>query len=275
VSLTFHKLHGAGNDFVLLDLREQSLALDAQRARELADRHTGIGCDQLLVLHPPRSADHIARFEIWNSDGSTAQQCGNGMRAIGIYLRRRGESPEGGVRLAGPAGEVHVQCLSGDQVRVDMGRPDLRPDRVPVDLVPENGWYHLEVGGQMLRFGAASMGNPHAVVPVDRLDDDLVLRAGPALSRHPAFPEGCNAGFALVETMDRVRLRVWERGAGETRACGSGACAAAVVLQTLGLVGERVAVVQAGGMLIIEWRGGDHPVFMTGAAVHVFEGTME
>lgn len=275
MALTFHKMHGAGNDFILLDLREQPFELDAARARELADRHTGIGCDQLLVLRRPDSGDHAARFEIWNSDGSTAQQCGNGMRAIGLYLERRGESRPGGVRLDGPAGEVHVQCLPGGQVRVDMGRPRLQAGQVPVALTPQDGWYTLDVAGITLRFGAASMGNPHAVVPVDTLDDATVRTLGPALSRHPAFPEGCNAGFALVEARDRVKLRVWERGAGETRACGSGACAAAVVLHSLGQVGERVTVVQAGGVLIIEWRGGDEPVFMTGPAVHVFEGTME
>lgn len=275
MALAFHKLHGAGNDFVLLDLREQDFVVGADVARALADRHTGIGCDQLLVLRPATSSDHLARFEVWNADGSTAQQCGNGMRAIGIYLRRRGESPETGFTLRGPVGDVHIRCISDSQVRVDMGRPDFRPHRIPLDLAGTGGWYTLEVAGRQVRFGAVSMGNPHAVVPVERLDDELVLGLGPALSRHPAFPEGCNVGFAMLQDAATLQLRVWERGAGETRACGSGACAAVAVLGRLGLAAPHVSVVQAGGLLIIEWSGGDEPVYMTGPAVHVFDGAME
>lgn len=272
--LTFHKMHGAGNDFVLLDLREQALAVDATLARNLAERHTGIGCDQLLVLQAPDADDHLARFEIWNSDGSTAQQCGNGMRAIGVYLERRGEAPPGGFTLRGPAGDVQVQCLADGQVRVDMGRPDFRPSSVPVDLETYDGWYTLEIDGHNVQFGAASMGNPHAVLLVEALDDHVISSLGPAISRHPAFPEGCNVGFAQRVDEGTLRLRVWERGAGETRACGSGACAAVAVLNMLGLGAPSMSVIQTGGLLIIEWNGGDGPVYMTGPAVHVFEGTM-
>jgi diaminopimelate epimerase len=272
--IQFHKLHGAGNDFILLDLRRQQLALDPATARQLADRHTGIGCDQLLVLLPPTATDHLARFEIWTSDGSTAQQCGNGMRAIGLYLNGRGEALAGGFSLRGPAGDVHSRCLDDGQVQVDMGWPQFEPDQVPLALAAQDGWYTLDIQGRQVRFGAASMGNPHAVVPVTHLDDAMVETLGPAISRHPAFPEGCNVGFALVEAPDRLRLRVWERGAGETRACGSGACAAVAVLSQLGLAGSRVGVQQAGGVLIIEWNGGDGPVLMTGPAVHVFDGTL-
>ena len=273
--LTFHKMHGAGNDFVLLDLREQSLAVDATLARQLAERHTGIGCDQVLVLQPPDADDHLARFEIWNSDGSTAQQCGNGMRAIGVYLERSGEAPADGFTLRGPAGDVQVQCLGDGQVRVDMGRPDFRPPNVPVNLETYDGWYTLDIDGESVHFGAASMGNPHAVLPVEALDDDMISKLGPAISRHPAFPEGCNVGFAQRVDEGSLRLRVWERGAGETRACGSGACAAVAVLNMLGLGSPRMSVIQAGGLLIIEWNGGDGPVYMTGPAVHVFEGSMQ
>ena len=272
--LTFHKMHGAGNDFVLLDLREQALAVDATQARNLAERHTGIGCDQVLVLQAPNADDHLARFEIWNSDGSTAQQCGNGMRAIGVYLERRGEAPPGGFTLRGPAGDVQVQYLADGQVRVDMGRPDFRPPSVPVNLETYDGWYTLEIDGHNVQFGAASMGNPHAVLLVEALDDHVVSSLGPAISRHPAFPEGCNVGFAQRVDEGSLRLRVWERGAGETRACGSGACAAVAVLNMLGLGAPSMSVIQTGGLLIIEWNGGDGPVYMTGPAVHVFEGTM-
>jgi len=272
--LTFHKMHGAGNDFVLLDLREQALAVDATQARNLAERHTGIGCDQLLVLQAPDADDHLARFEIWNSDGSTAQQCGNGMRAIGVYLERRGEAPPGGFTLRGPAGDVQVQYLADGQVRVDMGRPDFRPPSVPVNLETYDGWYTLEIDGHNVQFGAVSMGNPHAVLLVEALDDHVVSSLGPAISRHPAFPEGCNVGFAQRVDEGSLRLRVWERGAGETRACGSGACAAVAVLNMLGLGAPSMSVIQTGGLLIIEWNGGDGPVYMTGPAVHVFEGTM-
>lgn len=275
VSTTFQKMHGLGNDFVLLDLRDQDLVVDAELARSLADRRTGIGCDQVLVLRRATGPDHLARFEIWNADGSTAEQCGNGMRCIGLHLQRLGQAPRSGFSLRGIAGDVRVRFLDDGMVEVAMNVPDFRPEAVPVDLLPQQGRYTLDLDGETVMFGAVSMGNPHAVLTVDRLDDALVRRLGPAISTHPAFPQGCNVGFAHVCGDEEIELRVWERGSGETRACGSGACAAMAVLASRGEIGGKIRVQQAGGLLIIAWDGGDAPVMMTGPAVHVFEGTME
>lgn len=275
MSITFHKMHGAGNDFVLLDLRDQTLDLDADRARRLADRHRGIGCDQLLVLRAPADAEALTRFEVWNADGSRAEQCGNGVRCIGLYLHRRNEAGSDPFALEGPADLIRMNCLDDGSVRVDMGAPRFQPDEVPTTLSPANGRYHLELNGIELELGAVSMGNPHAVISVDNTEAAPVAELGPAVSRHPAFPEGCNVGFAQVLDRGRVRLRVFERGADETAACGSGACAAAVVLGQAGLVDDTVEVVQAGGRLIIERQPSSGRVEMTGPAAHVFQGVIE
>jgi diaminopimelate epimerase len=272
--VTFQKMHGAGNDFVLLDLRAQSMAIDSARAREIADRRTGVGCDQLLILKPAASADAVARFEVWNADGSRAEQCGNGVRCIGLYLARTGEVHKAEFRLEAPTTTVSLACLDNGQVRVDMGTPEFSPSRVPLDLEPVAGRYTLDLSGGEIQFGAVSMGNPHAVVLVEDLERTEVGRLGTELGSHPAFPEGCNVGFVQVLDRENVRLRVFERGAGETQACGSGACAAVAVLAASGKLGTSTCVNQAGGRLIIGWHGGQTPVAMTGPAKHVFEGKM-
>ena len=274
MAVTFHKMHGAGNDFVLLDLREQSYDLDAARAVEIADRRTGVGFDQLLVLRKPQTNGQLADFEVWNADGSRAEQCGNGVRCIGHYLHMCGETPSDFFSLGGPVAEFRVRCLDKGQVMVDMGAPDFTPENIPIKLEPMGDTYSLTVADEDLVVGAVSMGNPHAVVEVRDLDRTPVETLGPALSRHPAFPQGCNAGFAQVIDFDTIRLRVVERGVGETLACGSGACAAAAFLLRAGKTGKKVSVIQSGGRLIIEWHGGREPVLMTGPAVHVFEGML-
>ena len=274
MAVTFHKMHGLRNDFVLLDLRQQDFQINAEIATQLAERHTGIGCDQVLVLRKPENDQQAARFEIWNSDGSRAQQCGNGVRCIGLYLQMQSTTPTRQFLLGGPAGEVRVECLDGDQVRVDMGKPMFEAKDVPISLPADNGWYTLEIGSKQYQLGAVSMGNPHALVLVDSLETTDVAEFGAAISRHSAFPEGCNAGFAEIIDRNNIELRVFERGAAETLACGSGACAAMVILRRAGLVEKTVNVTQAGGFLIIEWTGGDNPVIMTGLATHVFEGIL-
>ena len=274
MAVTFHKMHGLGNDFVLLDLRHQDFAIDKSVAKQLANRHTGIGCDQILVLRQPLNDSQLASFEVWNADGSRAEQCGNGVRCLGLYLDKRSETPDGQFSLGGPAGIVKIECLDEDLVRVDMGQPEFEALRVPVLLEAVDGWYSLQIDQQRYHLGAASMGNPHALMLVDDVDTTDVARLGAAISTHSAFPQGCNAGFAQIMDRGNIRLRVYERGAAETSACGSGACAAMSILHRADLVDKTVNVTQTGGKLIIAWTGGDDPVIMTGSAKHVVKGTL-
>lgn len=268
-------MHGAGNDFVLLDLRRQGFVLDSARAMAIAERKTGIGCDQLLVLHPPGQSSAICAFEVWNADGSRAEQCGNGVRCIALYLQRSGEAHDRPFELQGPAGPVTVKCLANGQVQVGMGSARFAPGDIPTTLTPEQGLCTLDLGAQKLQLGVVSMGNPHAVLQVEDINGAPVDRLGAEIGAHEAFPAGCNVGFAQIVDRHTIRLRVHERGAGETRACGSGACAAAVHAQRLGLVDSPVRVIQAGGLLIIEVNSNGWNVQMTGPAVHVFEGTLK
>ena len=270
---TFHKMHGLGNDFVVLDLRRQDLALDGSLARHLSNRHTGVGCDQIMVLRPPTDKEHLAAFEIWNADGSRAEQCGNGVRCLGRYLQLNGDAPNGPFDLAGPAGVITIECLDNGMVRVDMGAPRFEPDRVPILAKPEDGWYTLEIKGRPYALGAVSMANPHALLLVDDIETADVAGLGAAIGAHPAFPQGVNAGFAQIVDRGNIRLRVYERGgAGETSACGSGSCAAVSILRRAGLVDETARVTQKGGVLIIQWTGGEDSVIMTGPATHVYKG---
>ena len=271
----FSKMHGAGNDFVLLDLRGQTFSLDGPRVKAMADRATGIGFDQLLVLHAASSADVPARFAVFNADGSRAEQCGNGVRCIGLYLQRRGEAPDGPFELQGPAGNVTVTCLPDGQVQVDMGEAQFDPQQIPTTLAPKDGLYSLPLKEGPLSVGAVSMGNPHVIVQVEDTEKAPVASLGPAIGAHPAFPQGCNVGFMQVQDRHTLRLRVFERGSGETLACGSGACAAAAHALRQGLVENPVHVRQAGGLLIIDLDPTSRAVRMTGPAVHVFEGTLE
>jgi len=268
-------MHGAGNDFVLLDLRTERSVLDRERVRAIADRHTGVGFDQMLVLREPTASDCLADIEIFNADGSRAEQCGNGMRCIGLYLHLRGETPPGVFTVQAPVARIHMTCLPDGQVRVDMGVPDFSPERVPCRApTDESGLFLLSADNGPLAVGAVSMGNPHAVLEVASVATADVARLGPLISQHAAFPEGCNAGFAEIVDRETLRLRVFERGAGETRACGSGSCAAMATLRRAGRLGCRAAVIQEGGTLIIEWPGDGESLHMTGPASHVFEGTL-
>jgi diaminopimelate epimerase len=272
--LPFSKMHGIGNDFVLLDCRVSPFALSAAQIRALGDRHTGVGFDQLLSVEPPRRADTIAYYGIWNSDGSPAGQCGNGVRCVAAWLHRAGQLPlEQTVRIESPSGVVGVRLLAPDRVAVEMGEPNFAPAALPFDAPAiDSGHYPLEVDGRRLRVGVVSMGNPHVVLQVDALDAPELAWLGPALTAHPRFAAGVNAGF--VHKLDRghLALRVHERGSGWTRACGTGACAAAAVLQQRGELDERVQVDLPGGRLQIDWAGPGQPLWMTGPAAFVFEG---
>ncbi|MBT8062755.1 MAG: diaminopimelate epimerase [Gammaproteobacteria bacterium] len=270
----FHKMHGAGNDFVLLDLRRQEFEVNDGVAKSLADRHTGIGCDQLLVLRESTREDCLVRFEVWNADGSTAEQCGNGVRCIALYLATAGETPGGPFFIEGPVNHIGVEVLADGQVRVDMGLPEFEPRKIPFLADARQQWYELEAGGKAVRIGAVSMGNPHAVMLTDDADSPEVGRLGPVINRHVKFPRGCNAGFVQIVDRGEVLLRVFERGAGETLACGSGACAAVAVLSNAGLVDDQVRVVQKGGVLMVEWPAKDVPILKRGPATHLYKGNL-
>jgi diaminopimelate epimerase len=274
MSIVFHKMQGAGNDFVLLDLREQDYPLDPERAGLISDRHRGVGCDQILVVRKPARPENVACYEIWNSDGSQALQCGNGARCIGLYLELNGEIDGEPFTLESPSGKILMQKCADGQFEVDMGVPDFEPARIPLELVPDDGKYRLESPWGQLEFGAVSMGNPHALVLVDDITDIRIQDIGAFISARELFPEGCNVGFAQVENRGKIQLRVYERGAGETLACGSGACAAVALLRQSGRVDDVVDVFLPGGHLVIKWPGNHQPVKMKGPAEHVFRGTL-
>ena len=269
----FSKMHGAGNDFVVLDLRGGQPAPDATLCRALADRHTGVGCDQILTVEAPRDARSAASYRIWNADGSASGQCGNGARCVAAWLRRDGGAPADAFALDSPAGTHAVEALPDGRLRVALGVPRFEPAAVPLaGFDAARDTYRLDVDGRAVEFGAVSMGNPHAVIEVARVDDAPVEALGAALQRRPAFPESVNVGFAEVAGRDRIRLRVYERGVGETLACGSGASAAAAVLIRRGRVDRRVRVELPGGALDIDWPADDAELTMAGPAAFVFEG---
>lgn len=271
----FTKMHGAGNDFVVIDLRDGSPPPDTALARTLGDRHKGVGCDQILTIEPPRSPGAVAAYGIWNSDGSSAAQCGNGARCVAAWLVRDGVADENRFVIDSPSGRHAVESLGDGAYRIEMGVPALEPARIPLQGFAEaRDEYVLDVDGQAVRFGALAVGNPHAVIEVGDIDTAAVGTLGPALQRSAAFPESVNVGFAQVESRQRIRLRVFERGAGETLACGSGACAAAVVMMRRGRVDNDVEMALPGGTLRIGWRGDGTPITMAGPTAFVFDGEL-
>ena len=271
--LRFSKMHGAGNDFVVIDLRGGTPPPDASLCRALADRHAGVGCDQILTIEAPRTATAAASYRIWNADGSAAQQCGNGARCVAAWLRRDRSAGRHGFDLDSPAGVHAVEVLDEDTFRIAMGVPQFAPAALPLlGFIEAQDQYALDIDGASVRFGAASMGNPHALVEVDDIDAAPVAMLGAALQGNAAFPQSVNVGFAQVEARDRIRLRVFERGVGETLACGSGACAAAAILMRRGRVDREITVSLPGGDLRIAWPGDTAPILMAGPATFVFEG---
>lgn len=283
VPLRFTKMHGAGNDFVVVDLRRDAalaaVFADEVRAaalcRHLGDRHRGVGCDQILTIEHPRTPGAAAAYGIRNGDGSRAGQCGNGARCVAAWVRRDAGLADDTLSLDSPAGTHVVQHMGEGRYRVMMGLPDFAAagdtaaGNAPADLSV------LEIAGERVELGRVSMGNPHAVLRVKEVAHAPVATLGPAIQAHAAFPDSVNVGFAQVVDRGNVALRVHERGAGETLACGSGACAAAVVLMRRGVVDRAVDVALPGGTLRIEWPADDAPVAMTGPAMFVFEGSID
>ncbi|MBS0198856.1 MAG: diaminopimelate epimerase [Proteobacteria bacterium] len=268
-------MHGAGNDFVVIDLRDGAPVPSVDLCRLLGDRHLGVGCDQILTIEAPRAAGSVASYGIWNSDGSPSGQCGNGARCVAAWLVRDGAAQGERFRIDSPVGTHDVERLGGDQYRINMGAPDFSVQAIPLKPgTAESDQYTLCVDGEDVAFGAVSMGNPHAVIEVDDVRSADVAHIGPAVQASPLFPNSANVGFAQVLAPDRIRLRVYERGAGETLACGSGACAAATVLMRRGRIGRDVAVELPGGTLRITWPDNASAVTMAGPTAFVFEGEL-
>jgi len=270
--LRFTKMHGIGNDFMVLDLISQHAHIQPKHVRAWADRHTGVGFDQLLLVEAPSTPDVDFRYRIFNSDGSEVEQCGNGARCFARFVVDKRLTVKKRIRVETKGGVIELNLRPDGQVTVDMGAPRLVPAEIPFQAEQEAPSYSVELDGQMLQLAAVSMGNPHAVLRVDNVDSAPVHELGPRMELHPRFPKKVNVGFLQVIDRSQARLRVWERGAGETRACGTGACAAAVAAIRQGWMDSPVQIELPGGRLAIEWAGPGQPVMMTGPAARVYEG---
>jgi diaminopimelate epimerase len=271
----FTKMHGVGNDFVIFDAPVPAALLAPQGLRALADRRTGIGFDQALVLEPARRAASAAYYRVFNADGDEVEQCGNGARCLASLLERRGLARNGELTLESPAGLIRARLARDGEVSVDLGVPDFAPGAVPFDAAAEADSYALEVGGRRVEIGAVSLGNPHAVLTVDSVESAPVEELGPLIERHARFPKRVNAGFLEIVARDAVRLRVYERGAGETRSCGTGACAAVAVARRRGLLEARVRVEVRGGGLQVNWAGVGEHIWLSGPTQISFQGHVE
>ena len=273
--LKFTKMHGLGNDFVVIDALTRSIGLTADQIRRLADRHFGVGCDQVLLIEPPRLPDTDFHYRIFNADGGEVEQCGNGARCFVRYVWDRGLTTRSEIRVGTASGIIVPRLEADGQVTVDMGVPEFEPSRIPFEAPARAVVYPLEVDGRRVEISALSMGNPHAVQVVPDIERAPVATEGPRIENHQRFPRRVNAGYLQVVNRRRILLRVWERGAGETLACGTGACAAVVAGIMRGLLDREVTVATRGGDLGISWAGERAPVMMTGPAVAVFEGEIE
>jgi diaminopimelate epimerase len=272
--LSFTKMQGVGNDFIVFDAPTDAQLPDAATLRRLADRRTGIGFDQALVLQPPRKAGTDVYYRIFNADGSEVEQCGNGARCIArLVSNRRADNTS--LRMDSLGGLVNARIREDGLVAVDMGVPNFDPASLPFIADREADRYTIEVLGKQLEIGAVSMGNPHAVLRVPAVASAPVDTVGPAVENHPRFPKRVNVGFMEVVDAGHIRLRVFERGVGETLACGTGACGAVAVGRRLGLLGPSVQVDLPGGRLTVEWQGHGSPLWLTGPAEKVFEGKID
>ncbi|WP_374090355.1 diaminopimelate epimerase [Methylomicrobium lacus] len=270
----FTKMHGLGNDFVVIDAIHQTPDLDPESIKKLADRHFGIGFDQLLLVEKPVSANADFKYRIFNADGGEVSQCGNGARCFARFVRDKGLSAKDEVRVDTDAGQLLLKFDDDGLITVNMGIPRHHPAEIPLRADQEADSYQVIADGETYTFGAVSMGNPHAVLLVADVDTAPVAEAGCLLESHPIFPARANIGFMQIVDRSHIKLRVYERGAAETLACGSGACAAAVIAIERGLVDPSVEVTLPGGSLRIRWAGRGEPVLMTGPAISVFEGTI-
>lgn len=270
--IEFSKMHGLGNDFVVINATSQQLELSPEQCRNIADRHFGIGCDQILLVEPARDQATDFYYRIFNADGSEVEQCGNGARCFARFVRTKGLTDKQIIDVGTLSGNIRLYLEPDNMVRVNMGTPTLEPELIPFSADHISPSYSIEVAGNLMQIGAVSMGNPHAVILVPDVDNAAVSEIGPALENHPRFPQRVNVGFMQIVDRNHIRLRVYERGTGETLACGTGACAAVVAGIIQGLLDSEVQVTLPGGKLMIKWQNNGQPVWMSGPAATVFEG---
>lgn len=272
MQLKFTKMHGTGNDFVVIDATVDAVLLSAEQIRHIADRHFGVGCDQLLLVEPASRADAEFRYRIYNADGGEVEQCGNGARCFARYVYDQGLTARKNIPVETVRGLIHLQLESDDRVTVDMGPPNFDPESLPFDASGAPEYHELVVNGEKYAIGAVSVGNPHAVLLVESVDEAPVTTLGAVIERHQRFPQRVNVGFMEIVDRHRIRLRVFERGVGETLACGSGACAAVAVGVRNRLLDHEVTAELKGGDLSIRWTGEGHTLYMTGPAETVYQG---
>lgn len=270
--LRFTKMQGIGNDFVMIDAISQKINITSDDVRKLADRHFGVGCDQVLVVEVPRNPDMDFRYRIFNNDGSEVENCGNGARCFAVFVRQRSLTTKDTINVETLGGPITLTIAGENLVRVDMGVPQLEPALIPFEFEQRQLTYPLPVKKHSFEISAISMGNPHAVMVVDDVEQFPVHKFGPLIEAHRQFPKKVNAGFMEIISTKEIKLRVYERGVGETIACGTGACAAAVAGISRGLLEPQVLVNLRGGQLEITWEGEGKPVIMTGPAKTVFHG---
>jgi len=266
-------MHGLGNDFVVIDAVTQKVALTQEQIKTIADRHYGVGFDQMLLVEPAQG-DADLRYVIYNADGSEVSQCGNGARCFALFVQRQGLTDKKSIRVETNTGEIILNVVSPNEVEVNMGVPTFTPSEIPLLATDEREEYEVELSQQTVSFSALSIGNPHAVINVADIANAPLETVGKRLESHTVFPERANIGFSQIINRSELALRVYERGAGETLACGSGACAAAIAAIKLGKADSPVKVTLPGGALNISWAGLGSPVMMTGPATFVFDGTI-
>ena len=271
----FTKMHGLGNDFVVLDAVRQSIRLNTDIIKRIADRNLGIGCDQVLVIEPPTDRNIDFNYRIFNCDGSEVEQCGNGARCIGRYIKDQQLSGKKTLRIKTKNRVMEITTTTKNMITANMGEPSFIPADIPLDSEQQNDLYSIDINNSSLKIAALSVGNPHAVLQVDNIDQADVETIGSLIQKHSLFPESVNVGFMQIIDRQNLALRVYERGVGETQACGSGACAAAVAAIKQGLVDKTIEIKLLGGKLTIEWQGEGQPILMTGPAETVFHGKIK
>ena len=271
----FTKMHGLGNDFVVLDAVRQSIRLTTDIIKRIADRNLGIGCDQVLVIEPPTDRNIDFNYRIFNCDGSEVEQCGNGARCIGRYIKDQQLSGKKTLRIKTKNRVMEITTTTKNMITANMGEPSFIPADIPFDSEQQNDLYSIDINNSILKIAALSVGNPHAVLQVDNIDQADVETIGSLIQKHSLFPESVNVGFMQIIDRQNLALRVYERGVGETQACGSGACAAAVAAIKQGLVDKTIEIKLLGGKLTIEWQGEGQPILMTGPAETVFHGKIK
>lgn len=270
--IQFSKMHGLGNDFMVVDAVTQNIYFSPDLIRRLADRHLGIGFDQLLIVEPPYDPELDFHYRIFNANGSEVAQCGNGARCFARFVRLKGLINKNDIKISTQTGRMTLNILKENLIRVKLGEPNFEPQQLPFRANKTENLYLLRVADQTVMCGVVSVGNPHCVIDVVNVKTAAVEMLGPLLEQHERFPEHVNVGFMEIVNCEYIRLRVYERGVGETQACGSGACAAVAVGIQQGKLAENVCVELLGGTLHIAWKGKGHPLFMTGSATHVYDG---